>query len=89
MSSNQTNTDGRSGNAENGVNQTHAYTILQQSQKIRKNIQNISQLLNTGLSTETLDICIKLCEAGVHPQALADVINAVQQEMEEINRENF
>lgn len=87
MSSNQTNADGR--NTENGVNQTHAYTILQQSQKIRKNIQNISQLLNTGLSTETLDICIKLCEAGVHPQALADVIIAVQQEMEELNRENF
>lgn len=82
MSSNQAN-------AENGSNHTYAYTILQQSQKIRKNIQNISQLLNTGLSSETLDICIKLCEAGVHPQALADVINAVQQEMEELNRENF
>lgn len=53
------------------------------------NIQNISQLLNTGLSTETLDICIKLCEAGVHPQALADIINSVQREMEELNRENF
>lgn len=89
MSSNQTNADGRNVNTENGGNQTHTYTILQQSQKIRKNIQNISQLLNTGLSTETLDICIKLCEAGVHPQALADVINAVQQEMEELNRENF
>lgn len=89
MSSNQANADGRSTNPENGANQTHAYTILQQSQKIRKNVQNISQLLNTGLSTETLDICIKLCEAGVHPQALADVINAVQQQMEELNRENF
>lgn len=89
MSSNQANADGRSTNPENGANQTHTYTILQQSQKIRKNVQNISQLLNTGLSTETLDICIKLCEAGVHPQALADVINAVQQQMEELNRENF
>lgn len=90
MSSNQTNADGRNANQpENGANQTHAYLILQQSQKIRTNIQNISQLLNTGLSTETLDICIRLCEAGVHPQALADVINAIQHEIEELNRDNF
>lgn len=74
---------------DNGQNPTDTYIRLQQSQKIRKNIQNISQLLNTGLSTETLDICIKLCEAGVHPQALADVIKAVQSEMEALNRENF
>lgn len=91
MSSNQPNANGRSAqnNTENGGIHTQAYTILQQSQKIRKNIQNISQLLNTGLSTETLDICMKLCEAGVHPQALADVIIAIQQEMDELNRENF
>lgn len=81
MSANQTTT------TDNGHNQS--YLMLQQSQKIRKTIQNISQLLNTGLSTETLDICIKLCEAGVHPQALADVVMAVQQELEELNRENF
>lgn len=81
MSNNQT---------ENGTGQQpHSYEMLQQSQRIRKNIQNISQLLNTGLSNETLDICIKLCEAGVHPQALADIISSVQREMEELNRENF
>lgn len=75
---------------ENGTGQlTHSYELLQQSQRVRMNIQNISQLLNTGLSTETLDICIKLCEAGVHPQALADIINSVQREMEELNRDNY
>lgn len=71
------------------VNNSNAYIRLQQSQKIRKNIQNISLLLNTGLSTETLDICIKLCEAGVHPQSLADLISAVVQEMEALNQDNF
>lgn len=75
---------------ENGTGQQpQTYEMLQQSQRVRKNIQNISQLLNTGLSNETLDICIKLCEAGVHPQALADIITSVQREMDELNRENF
>lgn len=50
-----------------------SYLRLQRNQEIRENLQNISQLLNTGLSAETLDICVKLCEAGVHPQSLADV----------------
>lgn len=70
-------------------NNSNAYIRLQQSQKLRKNIQNISLLLNTGLSTETLDICIKLCEAGVHPQSLADLITAVMSEMEALNQDNF
>lgn len=74
-------------NGNDGSSQN--YLRLQQSQKIRRTIQNISQLLNTGLNAETLDICIKLCEAGVHPQALADIINSVKSEMDELNKENF
>lgn len=62
---------------------------IQQSQKMRRTIQNISQLLNTGLSTTTLDICTRLCEAGVHPQALADIICSVKSEMDELNKGNF
>lgn len=50
-----------------------SYLRLQRNQEIRENLQNISQILNTGLNSETLDICVKLCEAGVHPQSLADV----------------
>lgn len=74
-------------NGNDGTSQNHHR--LQQSHKIRRTIQNISQLLNTGLSAETLDICIKLCEAGVHPQALSDIINSVKSEMDELNKENF
>lgn len=73
----------------NGDGSTNAYIQLQTAQKIRTNVRNISQLLNTGLSSETLDICIKLCEAGVHPQALAEVIQAVMQEVEALERETF
>lgn len=58
------------------------YLKLQQSQIIRSSLQGISQLLNTGLSDESLDICIKLIEAGVHPQALAEVITQIRREAE-------
>lgn len=82
MSSDQTNDTRTNGNEQN-------YIQLQQSQKIRKTLYNMSHLLNTGLSAETLDVCIRLCEAGVHPEALADIVNSIRFEMEALNRENF
>lgn len=77
-------------NQENRTNGNERdYIQLQQSQKIRKTLYNMSHLLNTGLSAETLDVCIRLCEAGVHPEALADIVNSIRSEMEALNRENF
>lgn len=38
----------------------------------------ISQLLNTGLDAETLTICIRLCELGVDPEVLANVIKEIR-----------
>lgn len=63
------------------------YIKLQQSEAVRSNIYNISQLLNTGLSQESLDICIRLCEAGVHPQSLANIVNQIRREMAVISDE--
>ncbi|XP_055373954.1 mitotic-spindle organizing protein 1 [Condylostylus longicornis] len=63
------------------------YLMFQKSQMIRSNIHGISQILNTGLSADTLDICIKLIEAGVHPQALAEVVNQIRKEVAELNEE--
>lgn len=85
MSSNQTNTT--AARTTNGHEQN--YIQLQQSQKVWKALYNISHLLNTGLSAETLDVCIRLCEAGVHPEALADIVNSIRSEMDALNRENF
>lgn len=83
MSSEQPNQENRTNGNERD------YIQLQQSQKIRKTLYNMSHLLNTGLSAETLDVCIRLCEAGVHPEALADIVNSIRSEMEALNRENF
>ena len=40
----------------------------------------ISRLLNTGLDAETLAICVRLCESGVNPEALAMVIREMRRE---------
>lgn len=61
---------------------------IKNSQELRSNIQNISAILNTGLSPETLDICIQLCEAGVNPQALANVIQQIRREVTQIQQDN-
>lgn len=63
------------------------YLKLQQSQVIRNNIHGISQLLNTGLSAECLETCIKLIEAGVHPLALAEVITQIRREVSAISND--
>jgi mitotic-spindle organizing protein 1 len=61
---------------------------IRNSQDLRANLQNISNILNTNLSPETLEICIQLCEAGVHPQALANVIQQIRSEMAHVQSGN-
>jgi hypothetical protein len=67
---------------------SNTYMRLQNSQNIRITLQNMSNLFNTGLSPEALDICIKLCEAGVHPQSLAEVVLQIRREVQSIKNEN-
>ena len=43
-------------------------------------LTEISNILNTGLDSETIAICMKLCEAGVNPEALARVIQELRRE---------
>lgn len=38
----------------------------------------MSNLLNTGLDADTLAICVRLCENGVNPEALAMVIQELR-----------
>eukprot|EP00795_Rhopilema_esculentum_P012845 gene12845-3591_t len=43
-------------------------------------LMEMSNLLNTGLDSESLSICVKLIEAGVNPEALALVIKELRRE---------
>ena len=48
-------------------------------------LYNVSQLLNTGLSKEELMICVRLCEKGVNPSMLANIIITMKNEMKNYN----
>ncbi|XP_053676723.1 mitotic-spindle organizing protein 1-like [Anopheles nili] len=71
--------------SSNENSNSNLYMRLQKSQLVRAHIQNISQFLNTGLSPETLDICVKLLEAGVHPQSLSEAVIQIRNEMAALN----
>jgi mitotic-spindle organizing protein 1 len=43
-------------------------------------VKEISDLLNTGLDEETLQVCVQLLEAGVNPEALAAVVQELRRE---------
>lgn len=52
-------------------------------------LMEISNLMNTGLDSESLAICIKLCEAGVNPEALAAVIKELRRESEALKNSDL
>ena len=47
-------------------------------------LQELSRLLNTGLDRESLALCVRLCEQGAHPEALATVIRELRRESQAI-----
>lgn len=51
------------------------------ARKTFQTLYDISKLLNTNLDPATLSICVRLCEHGVNPQALATVVKEVQREV--------
>lgn len=50
------------------------FKYIHKSPVLRVALHGMSELINTRLSSQELDICFELIEAGVHPQALAQVI---------------
>ncbi|KAH9495880.1 Mitotic-spindle organizing protein 1 [Bulinus truncatus] len=43
-------------------------------------LMEISRMLNTGLDEETLVLCLRLCENGINPEALSEVIRELKRE---------
>ncbi|KAI0792150.1 mitotic-spindle organizing gamma-tubulin ring associated-domain-containing protein [Abortiporus biennis] len=48
-------------------------------------LDEMSQLLNTGLDKGTLAVCLRLIESGVNPEALAAVIQELRRESAALN----
>ncbi|KYN39834.1 Mitotic-spindle organizing protein 1, partial [Trachymyrmex septentrionalis] len=55
------------------------------ARKTFQTLYQISKLLNTNLDPTTLSICIRLCENGVNPHALATVVKELQREVKAMN----
>lgn len=51
------------------------------AREVLDTVNQISELLETGLDSETLSICVHLCELGVNPEALASVVKELRREM--------
>ncbi|CAO3634016.1 unnamed protein product [Mucor hiemalis] len=43
-------------------------------------LSEMATLLNTGLDRDTLSLCVSLCERGVNPEALAEVIKDLRKQ---------
>mmetsp|Transcript_14654 Transcript_14654/g.21569 ORF Transcript_14654/g.21569 Transcript_14654/m.21569 type:complete len:84 (+) Transcript_14654:33-284(+) len=54
--------------------------IGDQEEECFDSLFEISNLLNTGLDRESLQIIIKLCSIGANPTALATVVKELRQE---------
>lgn len=51
-------------------------------------LQEISRLLNTGLDSESLALCVRLCENGANPQALATVIKEIRKQAQALKQQD-
>ncbi|KOC68413.1 Mitotic-spindle organizing protein 1 [Habropoda laboriosa] len=58
------------------------------ARKTFQTLYQISKLLNTNLDPTTLSICIRLCENGVNPYALATVVKELQREVRAMDSSN-
>ncbi|KAL7420648.1 hypothetical protein Q5752_004599 [Cryptotrichosporon argae] len=53
---------------------------LQNARETIESLNDLSQLLQTGLDKQTLSICVGMIEAGANPDALAAVIKELRRE---------
>lgn len=50
-------------------------------------LYNISQILNTGLTKEELILCVQLCEKGINPNMLADIVREMKKEVKNLKEQ--
>ncbi|KAF2367296.1 Mitotic-spindle organizing protein 1 [Trinorchestia longiramus] len=53
-------------------------TSIVSARETFETLMEMSRLLNTGLDETTLALCVRLCESGANPEALAKVITELQ-----------
>ncbi|XP_064553126.1 uncharacterized protein LOC135438666 isoform X2 [Drosophila montana] len=71
------------------IDQGTVKSVVNKSPSLRIAVHGMSELINTRLSTEALEICVELIEAGVQPRALAEVVlHILDLKMKKYEKEN-
>ena len=76
-------TDSGAGSARGPGSSGNSCQILE-AKNTFTTLQELSRLLNTGLDDESLALCVRLCEQGAHPEALATIIRELRRESQAI-----
>ena len=69
-----------------GHQSTQSSSHVVEAKETFATLLELSKLLNTGLDNETLSICVRLCERGAHPEALATVVRELRRESQAIRQ---
>lgn len=69
---------------KNGNPSSESQFKINQSQELRTYLKNISKMLNTQLTDEQLEICIQMCESGVNPEALAEIVKQIREQVAQL-----
>ncbi len=74
-----------SNSSSNKANSTSS-SILS-AQDTFSTLTQLSNLLNTDLDRDSLALCVRLCEAGANPEALASVVREVKKQSQAVKQQ--
>lgn len=62
---------------------------IKEAKETFQSLMELSRLLCTGLEPDTLAICVQLCEAGINPELLANVLRELHKEVQNTQDQNI
>lgn len=62
---------------------------IKEAKETFQSLMELSRLLCTGLEPDTLAICVQLCEAGINPELLANVLRELRKQVQSTQDQNI
>lgn len=62
---------------------------IKEAKETFQSLMELSRLLCTGLEPDTLAICVQLCEAGINPELLANVLRELRKQVQTTQDQNI
>lgn len=86
--SNSNKREGSKGRREDQQSSHSSGSQITEAKETFATLFELSKLLNTGLDADSLALCVRLCERGAHPEALATVVRELRRESQAIRQSN-